>query len=215
MKIFQACAWFKGHARYNVCAREYTVRRQIVSRAIRILRVRVGGARKGKGGGGKIRMVYLYRFLCVSGMQLQVHNTRLSHDQFILQKVIFQLVEEVMATGSAGNIQCCLCEAVVDAKERSSVATTINLLKDTVVDVAVFNRDSKLCRRCHRKLVATVESRSRWEDERAEETDRESWRACRRVTVTASRSSVFLQAIYTSLPSKKASWRRITSLSFY
>ena len=22
------CAWFKGHARYNVCAREYTVRRQ-------------------------------------------------------------------------------------------------------------------------------------------------------------------------------------------
>ena len=59
-----------------------------------------------------------------------------------------------MATGSAGNIQCCLCEAVVDAKERRSVATTINLLKDTVVDI--FNRDSKLCRRCHRKLVATA-----------------------------------------------------------
>ena len=65
-----------------------------------------------------------------------------------------------MATGSAGNIHCCLCEAVVYAKERRrsrrSVATTINLLKDTVVDVAVFNRDSKLCRRCHRKLVATA-----------------------------------------------------------
>ena len=91
-------------------------------------------------------MVYLYRFLCISGMQLQVHHTRLSHDQFILHKFIFQLVEEVMATGSAGNIQCCLCEAVVDAKERRSVATTINLLKDTVVDI--FNRDSKLCRRC-------------------------------------------------------------------
>ena len=64
-----------------------------------------------------------------------------------------------MATGSAGNIHCCLCEAVVDAKERKrsrrSVATTINL-KDTVVDVAVFNRDSKLCRRCHRKLVVTA-----------------------------------------------------------
>ena len=64
-----------------------------------------------------------------------------------------------MATGSAGNIHCCLCEAVVDAKERKrsrrSVATTINLLKDTVVDVAVL-RDSKLCRRCHRKLVATT-----------------------------------------------------------
>ena len=42
-----------------------------------------------------------------------------------------------MATGSAGNIYCCLREAVVDAKERRSVATTINLLKDTVVDVAV------------------------------------------------------------------------------
>ena len=65
-----------------------------------------------------------------------------------------------MATGSAGNIHCCLCEAVVDAKERRrsrrSVATTINLLRNTVVDVAVFNRDSKLCRRCHRKLVATA-----------------------------------------------------------
>ena len=64
-----------------------------------------------------------------------------------------------MATGSAGNIHCCLCEAVVDAKERKrsrrSVATTINL-KDTVVDVAVFKRDSKLCRRCHRKLVVTA-----------------------------------------------------------
>ena len=56
----------------------------LVSRAIRILRVRVGGARKGKGGGGKIRMVYLYRFLCVSGMQLQVHHTQLSHDRFTL-----------------------------------------------------------------------------------------------------------------------------------
>ena len=42
-----------------------------------------------------------------------------------------------MATGSFGNIHCCLCEAVVDAKERRSVATTINLLKDTVVDVAI------------------------------------------------------------------------------
>ena len=63
-----------------------------------------------------------------------------------------------MATGSAGNIHCCLCEAVVDAKERRrfrrSVGTTINLLKDTVVDV--FNRDSKLCRRCHKKLVTTA-----------------------------------------------------------
>ena len=69
-----------------------------------------------------------------------------------------------MATGSAGNIYCCLCEAVVDAKERRrsrrSVATTINLLKDTVVNVAVFNRDSKLCRRCHRKLVATAKLKS-------------------------------------------------------
>ena len=119
--------------------------------------MRVGGARKGKGEGEKyVWCIYLYRFLCVSGMQLQVHHTRLSHDQFILHKVIFQLVEEVMATGSAGNIQCCLCEAVVDATERRSVATTINLLKDTVVDVAVFNRNSKLCRRCHRKLVATA-----------------------------------------------------------
>ena len=42
----------------------------LVSRAIRILRMRVGGARKGKGGGGKIRMVYLYRFLCVSAGML-------------------------------------------------------------------------------------------------------------------------------------------------
>ena len=42
----------------------------LVSRAIRILRVLVGGARKGKGGGGKIRMVYLYRFLCVSAGML-------------------------------------------------------------------------------------------------------------------------------------------------
>ena len=96
-------------------------------------------------------MVYLYRFLCVSGMQLQAHHTQLSHDRFTLyyiHKVIFQLVEEVMATGSAGNIHCCLFEAVVDAKERKrsrrSVVTMINFLKDTVVDVAVFNRDSKL-----------------------------------------------------------------------
>ena len=43
----------------------------IVSRAIRILRVRVGGGRaQGQGGGGKIRMVYLYRFLCVSAGML-------------------------------------------------------------------------------------------------------------------------------------------------
>ena len=47
-----------------------SVRVRIVSRAIRILRVRVGGARKGKWGGGKIRMVYLYRFLCVSAGML-------------------------------------------------------------------------------------------------------------------------------------------------
>ena len=80
-------------------------------------------------------MAYLDRFLCVSGMQLQVHHTQLSLDQF---KVIFQLVEKVMTTSSAGNIYCCLCEAVVDTKERRSVATTINLLKDTVVDVAVL-----------------------------------------------------------------------------
>ena len=80
-------------------------------------------------------MVYLHRFLCVSGMQLQVHRTRLSHDRLTLHKVIFQSVEEVMATSSAGNIHCCLCEAFVDAKERRSVATTINLLKDTVPGV--------------------------------------------------------------------------------
>ena len=105
-------------------------------------------------------------------------------------------------------LHCCLCEAVVDTKERRrsrrSVATTINLLKDTVVDVAVFNRDSKLCRRRHRKLVATLDqSRSRWEDERAEEADRESWRACWRATVAASRSSVFLQANIQAFQVKK------------
>ena len=162
-------------------------------------------------------MVYLYRFLCVSGMQLQVHHTQLSHDQFTLYytKSFFSWWRKLWLPAP---LHCCLCEAVVDTKERRrsrrSVATTINLLKDTVVDVAVFNRNSKLYRRCHRKLVATLDqSRSRWEDERAEEADRENWRACWRATVAASRSSVFLQAKYTSLPSKKASWRRITSLS--
>lgn len=66
-----------------------------------------------------------------------------------------------MATGSAGHIHCCLCKAVVDVKERRSVTTMINLLKDTVVDiyredVVVFNHDSKLCCHLHRKLVATA-----------------------------------------------------------
>ena len=129
---------------------------RITARAIRILGVRVGGARKGKGEGEKYVWCICTGFCALSGMQLQVHHTRLSHDQFTLHKVNFQLVEEVMAIGSAGNIHCCLCEAIVDAKERRSVATTMNLLKDTVVDVAVFNRNSKLCRRCHRKLVATA-----------------------------------------------------------
>ena len=55
-------------------------------------------------------MVYLDRVLCVSGIQLQVHQTRLSHDKFTLRKVRFHLVEEVIAAGSAGHIHCCLCE---------------------------------------------------------------------------------------------------------
>ena len=105
-------------------------------------------------------MVYLYRFLCISGMQLQVHHTQLSHDQFTLYytKSFFSWWRKLWLPAL---LHCCFCEAVVDTKERKrsrrSVATTINLLKDTVVVVvvvAVFNRDSKLCRRCHRKLVA-------------------------------------------------------------
>ena len=42
--------------------------------------------------------------------------------------LLVQLVVEVMATGSAGNIHCCLCEAVVDANEHRSVATTIIII---------------------------------------------------------------------------------------
>ena len=103
--------------------------------------------------------------------------------------LLVQLVVKVMATGSAGNIHCCLCEAVVDANERRSVATTINLLKDTVVDVAVFNRDSKLCRRCHRKLVAAAKLKA----DLAGRT-KELRRACWRATVAASSSKPYIQA---------------------
>ena len=107
-------------------------------------------------------MVYLYSTgFCALAECNYKYTTRdyhmtSSHYSQLVHRYYLWLVEEVMATGSAGNIHCCLCEAVVDAKERRSVATTINLLKDAVVDIAVFNRDSKLCRRCHRKLVATA-----------------------------------------------------------
>ena len=105
--------------------------------------------------------MHLDRLLCASGLQLQVHHTRLSHDKFTLHQVRFQLVKEVTATGSAGHIHCCFCEAIVDARGRRTLATSINLLKDTVVyiygqDVTVFNRDCKLCRSCHRNLVVTA-----------------------------------------------------------
>ena len=158
-------------------------------------------------------------FLCVRNAITSTPHA-ISHDKFTCTHVLFRLVEEVMATGSACHIDCCLCEAVVGARERGSVATTINFLKDTVVDiyeedVAIFNRDSKLCRRSHKKFVARyskVESRSRCEDEKAEEADRESGRACWRATAAASRSSVFPQAIHRSLSGNQASLRRITSL---
>ena len=115
--------------------------------------------RKGKGKGKNTYGVSGQVFLFVSGMQLPVHHTRLSQDKFTYTtKVRFQLVEEVMATSFAGHIHCCLCEADVDAKECKSVSIMINLLKDAVVDihgedVAVYC-DTKLCRCCHRKLVA-------------------------------------------------------------
>ena len=124
-------------------------------------------------------------------MQLQVRHARLLHNKFTPG-------EGVMATGSAGYVHCCLSEAAVDAKQRRSVATTINLLKDTVVDIygediAVFNRDSKLCRRCHRKLIATAKLKADL-TEMMKELRKQIERAGERAGVQlrqASRSSIF------------------------
>ena len=64
---------------------------------------------------------------------------------------------------SSGCFHCSLCEAVVEDRERRNVATTFKYAVLLDKDAAVFNHDSKLCRRCHRKLVASLRgSKATW-----------------------------------------------------
>ena len=70
----------------------------------------------------------------------------------------------------------------MNARDRRNVTddASLALLRGRVVDIygrdiEVFNRDSKLCRRCHRKLVnSEEEGRPCCENARAHETYRES-----------------------------------------